>query len=47
MHNQEHWDQQRFDPTRLTGGIELSDDPVLAFRAHAYAESYRRRSENR
>ena len=45
--DQEHWAEQRFDPTRVTAGIELSDDPVLAFRSLAYAESYRRRSQNR
>jgi len=33
-----------FDPTRVTDGIELSDDPVLRFRTHAYAESVLRRS---
>ena len=33
-----------FDPTRVTDGIELSDDPVLRFRAAAYAESVARRT---
>ena len=33
-----------FDPTRLTDGIELSDDPVLAFRPRAYAISHERRT---
>jgi catalase len=33
-----------FDPTRVTGGIECSDDPILSFRSHAYAESVFRRS---
>ena len=33
-----------FDPTRVTDGIELSDDPVLRFRPHAYAESITRRT---
>ncbi len=33
-----------FDPTRVTDGIELSDDPVLRFRAGAYSESVARRS---
>jgi catalase len=33
-----------FDPTRLTDGIEPSDDPVLAFRPRAYAISHERRS---
>jgi catalase len=33
-----------FDPTGVVPGIELSDDPILRFRAAAYSESYRRRS---
>jgi catalase len=33
-----------FDPTRVTDGIELSDDPVLKFRAAAYGESVARRT---
>jgi catalase len=33
-----------FDPTRVIDGIELSDDAILHFRAHAYAESVKRRS---
>jgi catalase len=33
-----------FDPTRLTDGIECSDDPVLLFRPRAYSESVRRRT---
>jgi catalase len=33
-----------FDPTRVTDGVELSDDPILHFRPHAYAESVLRRS---
>ena len=28
-----------FDPTRVVDGIELSDDPVLRFRQHAYSDS--------
>ncbi|MEU4926287.1 catalase family peroxidase [Streptomyces yokosukanensis] len=40
-------DTQAFDPTRVTSGIQISDDPVLAFRAHAYAESHLRRSHER
>jgi catalase len=40
----EHWNAEGFDPTRTTPGIELSDDPLLAFRAKTYAESHRRRS---
>ena len=33
-----------FDPTRVPDGIELTDDPVLRFRADAYAASIERRS---
>jgi catalase len=33
-----------FDPTRVTGGIELSDDPVLHFRPRAYSVSVARRA---
>jgi catalase len=33
-----------FDPTRVTDGIELSDDPILHARPHAYAVSVERRS---
>jgi catalase len=33
-----------FDPTRVTDGIELSDDPVLRFRQAAYNESVARRT---
>jgi len=32
-----------FDPTRLIDGIELSDDPLPAFRAQVYSISYARR----
>jgi catalase len=32
-----------FDPTRVTDGIELSDDPVLNFRKSAYSASVARR----
>ncbi|MEA2483248.1 MAG: catalase [Thermoleophilaceae bacterium] len=32
------------DPTRVTGGIELSDDPILHVRSHAYSVSVERRS---
>jgi catalase len=34
-----------FDPTRVTDGIEPSDDPVLTFRPRAYAVSHERRIE--
>jgi catalase len=33
-----------FDPTRVTDGIETSDDPVLLFRPKAYSVSVERRS---
>ena len=33
-----------FDPTRVTDGIELSDDPILHARPEAYAESVLRRT---
>jgi catalase len=33
-----------FDPTRVTGGIELSDDQILNFRPDAYAVSVFRRT---
>jgi catalase len=32
------------DPTRMTDGIELSDDPILHVRSHAYSVSVERRS---
>ena len=32
-----------FDPTRVTDGIELSDDPILRFRPGAYSASVNRR----
>jgi catalase len=32
-----------FDPTRVVDGIELSDDAILRFRAHAYSVSVARR----
>lgn len=34
-----------FDPTRVVDGIELSDDPILQYRASAYSESVARRLE--
>ena len=33
-----------FDPTRVTGGIELTDDPILRFRPKAYSVSVERRA---
>jgi catalase len=35
------------DPTAITAGILLSDDPILTFRAAAYADSHHRRSAER
>ena len=32
-----------FDPTRVTDGIECSDDPILAARSAAYGVSFARR----
>ena len=37
-------DDYVFDPTRVTDGIELSDDPVLHFRPRAYSISHERRT---
>ena len=34
-----------FDPTRVTEGIELSEDPILHFRPRAYSASVERRTE--
>jgi catalase len=36
-----------FDPTRVTYGIELSDDPILLFRPRAYSVSVERREATR
>ena len=36
---EQHGDVLVFDPSRVTDGIECSDDPVLRFRPHAYSES--------
>jgi catalase len=33
-----------FDPTRVTDGIELPNDPILLARSHAYSSSVERRS---
>lgn len=41
--DQDHWADQVFDPTLLTDGIDLSDDPILAARSTIYAVSYDRR----
>ena len=41
--DEDHWQQQVFDPTRVAAGVELSHDPILAFRTLAYATSAERR----
>ncbi|MGH8571671.1 MAG: hypothetical protein ACREX8_03720, partial [Gammaproteobacteria bacterium] len=33
-----------FDPTRVTDGIELTDDPIPRFRSQAYSVSVERRA---
>lgn len=38
-----HWQNSVFDQTRLAAGMERSDNPVLAFRLHAYTISANRR----
>ncbi|MEV6611600.1 catalase family peroxidase [Kutzneria sp. NPDC051319] len=43
--DQDHWAAQIFDPTNLTPGIELSDDPLPNLRNAAYSVSYDRRSK--
>jgi catalase len=35
-----------FDPTNITDGIELSNDPILLARSAAYSVSYNHRSKN-
>jgi catalase len=40
----EEGDDYVFDPTRVTDGIETSDDPVLLFRPRAYSISHERRT---
>jgi catalase len=42
--DQELVDGYVFDPLDVPPGIEPSDDPMLHFRSHAYAESHRRRA---
>lgn len=37
------WERTVFDPANIAPGVELSDDPVLAFRPHAYSVSAARR----
>jgi catalase len=44
VEDQAHWAAQIFDPTNLTPGIELSDDPLPRLRNAAYSVSYDRRS---
>ncbi len=45
--DQAHWQNQVFDPTLLTPGIEPSDDPILTARSAIYAVSYDRRTHQR
>ncbi|WP_394851169.1 catalase [Pendulispora rubella] len=40
----DEWERHVFDPTRVAPGVELSEDPVLRFRPHAYSVSAERRS---
>ncbi|MEW4372281.1 catalase [Paenibacillus kandeliae] len=35
------------DPTMITDGMELSDDPILQFRSSVYKESWQRRNQER
>jgi catalase len=44
MEREQGGDVLVFDPTRVTPGIELTDDPVLRFRSPAYRESVNRRT---
>jgi catalase len=39
----DEWERSVFDPTNIAPGVALSDDPVLAFRPHAYSVSAARR----
>lgn len=39
----DEWERAVFDPANLAPGLEMSDDPVLAFRPHAYSVSAGRR----
>lgn len=41
--DEDHWQNQVFDPIRLPEGIDATADPVLAFRPHAYGVSASRR----
>jgi catalase len=42
--DQDAVDASVFDPTHVPPGIEISDDPVLAFRSTIYSESKKRRA---
>jgi catalase len=42
---EQHGEVVVFDPTRVVDGIELSDDPILRYRAAAYSASVSRRVE--
>ena len=41
--DEDHWQNQVFDPSRLPDGIEPTADPVFTFRPHAYGVSASRR----
>jgi catalase len=43
-HRERDGDVLVFDPTRVTDGIELTDDPILRFRPAAYSVSVERRA---
>jgi catalase len=44
--DEDRWQQEVFDPTHVAPGVELSDDPILVFRARAYAISAERRQRD-
>jgi catalase len=44
--DEDRWQQEVFDPTHVAPGVELSDDPILAYRARAYAISAERRQRD-
>jgi catalase len=40
-------EREIFDPTHISAGVELSDDPILLFRHQAYAVSAERRLQGK
>jgi catalase len=44
--DEDNWQSEIFDPTNVPAGVELSDDPILAFRRLAYKESAKRRHQH-